>query len=310
MISVCMATYNGEKYIEEQLLSILHQNRQPDEVIICDDCSADGTVEKIRDFIAQNGLADRWRLFQNKENKGYPGNFYYAMGLCRGDIVFLADQDDIWSPQKLEVMGKILEKHPHIAVLSCTMGIVDAQGRELHGLLAPRKADDGKLLEISMDDVLYKDCWAGMTMAYQNSFYQKIRSQVENTNLPHDRALWTIAAQEQAFCQINRVLSCHRRHDSNTCEEEHRIAKVMRLERKLWQIDTSMGWLREFLQGDVKLTEESRDKIQCKYRILESRRANLQQKKIGCMVRDYWRYRRQTRLISLLGDIGIVVTGR
>lgn len=100
-VSVCMGIYNGEKYIEEQLDSILRQTRRAEEVILCDDCSTDRTVEIVRLFIEKHGLGESWRLCCNKENRGYPGNFYYAMSLCAGDVVFLADQDDIWAETKL-----------------------------------------------------------------------------------------------------------------------------------------------------------------------------------------------------------------
>ena len=74
-ISVCMCTYNGEKYILPQLESIHAQTVAPDEVIICDDNSTDQTVSIIRDFIKEHGLEDTWSLHCNEENKGYPGNF-------------------------------------------------------------------------------------------------------------------------------------------------------------------------------------------------------------------------------------------
>ena len=61
-VSVCMGIYNGEKYIEEQLDSILRQTRRAEEVILCDDCSTDRTVEIVRLFIEKHGLGESWRL--------------------------------------------------------------------------------------------------------------------------------------------------------------------------------------------------------------------------------------------------------
>ena len=100
MISVCMGIYNGEAYIKAQLQSILNQTLSPDEVILCDDRSTDGTREIVDQFIRENGLSGKWQLHCNPENKGYPANFYAGMALCRGEYVFLADQDDIWDKNK------------------------------------------------------------------------------------------------------------------------------------------------------------------------------------------------------------------
>lgn len=75
-ISVCMCTYNGENFIKEQLESIFNQMRQPDEVIICDDDSADSTVKIISEFIREKELQSKWKLYVNETNKGYPGNFF------------------------------------------------------------------------------------------------------------------------------------------------------------------------------------------------------------------------------------------
>ena len=95
MISLVMTTYNGLKYISEQLESIKNQTVLPDEVLIYDDRSTDGTYEYVQEYIKTNKL-DKWNVVRNKENKGYSLNFSDAMKESHGDIVFLCDQDDIW----------------------------------------------------------------------------------------------------------------------------------------------------------------------------------------------------------------------
>lgn len=104
MISVCMATYNGESYIEEQLNSILEQLGEFDEVVICDDCSSDNTINVI------NSIGDsRVKVFSNEENLGYIRNFIKSITLAKGEVIFLADQDDIWIKGRLALMLKELE---------------------------------------------------------------------------------------------------------------------------------------------------------------------------------------------------------
>jgi glycosyltransferase involved in cell wall biosynthesis len=98
-VSVVMATYNGEKYLSEQIDSILAQSYPVHELIIQDDCSADGTTGIVRQYMEKYPFI---KLFINEQNVGYNENFRLAAMHATGDFVALSDQDDIWFPQKLE----------------------------------------------------------------------------------------------------------------------------------------------------------------------------------------------------------------
>jgi len=310
MISVCMCTYNGERFLREQLDSIRMQTLTPDEVVICDDASTDNTVSLIREFINKYGLQENWRLICNEENKGYPANFYACMGECRGELVFPADQDDIWKPEKLEKMVRIMEAHPEISVLSCCLRAVDEKGQKLKGLLAPKECNTGEIHEISISEVLHKDCWAGMTLVYRNDFYRRIKSQVQDSGLPHDRALWTLAADENGFYQVDETLVCHRRHEQNTCQEEHRIGKLMRYERKLQEIQVYMEYMRGFLDERVRITAPTKEAVQRKLERLQVRYDNLHERKISKILVDYIKNHSDIRLTTVLCDMGIVIFRR
>lgn len=105
MISVCMASYNGEKYIREQLRSILAQLGPEDEVIVSDDGSSDATLQKVSE------LQDpRIRVIRNDGEHGYSRNFENAMRHARGDCIFLSDQDDVWKPEKVQTVLAALRK--------------------------------------------------------------------------------------------------------------------------------------------------------------------------------------------------------
>lgn len=97
MISVCMATYNGEKYITEQLASIIAQLSVDDEIVIVDDCSTDRTVEIIMSF-----GDERIKIHINSINMGVVKAFECAIVKSTGDYIFLCDQDDIWLPTKVQ----------------------------------------------------------------------------------------------------------------------------------------------------------------------------------------------------------------
>lgn len=117
MISIAMTTCNGEKYIARQLNTILNQSLPVDEVVICDDCSEDRTVEIIERIISSTRDV-KICLIQNNQNLGYVKNFYKAISLTHGDYLFLSDQDDEWHPDKVEKMIRTMEETKASAV--CT----------------------------------------------------------------------------------------------------------------------------------------------------------------------------------------------
>jgi len=102
-VSIAMATYNGAKYLQEQLDSFVDQSRQPDELIVADDCSSDITVKIVEQF-AKNAPF-KVTFHENDHNYGYCGNFNQALLKTTGDLVFLSDQDDVWFPEKIERMS-------------------------------------------------------------------------------------------------------------------------------------------------------------------------------------------------------------
>lgn len=105
MISLAMPTYNGGKYLREQLDSIYSQTLLPDEVIVVDDCSTDDTIQILEEYRIKYGL----KYFRNDHNLGYNKNFERAITLCSGDYIALADQDDIWLPSKIERCYNVLK---------------------------------------------------------------------------------------------------------------------------------------------------------------------------------------------------------
>ena len=106
MISVCMATYQGEKYIVEQIASILSQLSLEDELIISDDHSTDQTVN-----LAMSFADTRIKVIFNPGPRGYTRNFEHALMNARGELILLADQDDVWRGDKVEVMSAALGSH-------------------------------------------------------------------------------------------------------------------------------------------------------------------------------------------------------
>lgn len=104
-ISVCIATYNGEKYIQHQIESILRQSDCNLEIIVVDDCSNDGTINKIKEINRGN-----IKIYQNPSNMGYIKTFETALKYSKGDYIFLCDQDDIWPIGRVKAMIAAMDR--------------------------------------------------------------------------------------------------------------------------------------------------------------------------------------------------------
>ena len=119
MVSICIASYNGEKFISEQLESILKQIDENDEVVISDDGSTDRTIEIIKSF-----NDNRIKLFHNQGKHGSIYNFANSLRHSKGDIIYLSDQDDVWLDNKYVVMKKYLTKYD---LVHCNSIITDGE---------------------------------------------------------------------------------------------------------------------------------------------------------------------------------------
>ena len=127
-VSIAMATYNGAKFIIEQLESLSRQSYLPHEVVVSDDCSTDGTVELIEAFAKDARF--EIHIVRNAINRGYRDNFMHAASLCKSPIVAFCDQDDIWHADKLLETLKYFED-PAVKLVHHNANIVDADGRFL-----------------------------------------------------------------------------------------------------------------------------------------------------------------------------------
>lgn len=130
-ISVAMTTYNGSKYIIKQLDSLKNQSRKIDELVICDDCSTDNTVELVNDYIKSNNL-EGWNIYSNENNLGFINNFKQAIKKTTGDIIFLCDQDDEWCVNKISTMTDIIEKNNQVKLLSCFSCVYRRKQQVIH----------------------------------------------------------------------------------------------------------------------------------------------------------------------------------
>ena len=129
-ISVAIATYNGAKYLAEQLESICNQSVTPDEVVISDDGSTDATCRIAEEFSAKyDGIS--FNISVNPAPGGSDRNFERAISLASGDVIYLADQDDVWLSDRLEIMQSILSASPLPGAVFCDSRCVDSDLQDL-----------------------------------------------------------------------------------------------------------------------------------------------------------------------------------
>jgi glycosyltransferase involved in cell wall biosynthesis len=124
IVSIALCTYNGARFLQDQLQSFLNQTRLPDELVVCDDRSTDATCEIVEAFARQAPFPVR--LSVNDRNLGSTRNFELAISLCVGDLIFLSDQDDFWRPEKVERMAHEFENSPDVALVFSDAEVVDA----------------------------------------------------------------------------------------------------------------------------------------------------------------------------------------
>jgi len=159
-ISVCIATYNGQKYIATQLESILKQLSVNDEVVISDDSSTDRTVDIIKEFNNK-----KIRLYEHNRFHNPVFNFENALKKASGDIIFLSDQDDIWMDNKVKVMAKLLNSYD-LVVSDCIL--IDENETVLNdSFFELRGSGPGFIHNI------YKNSYLGCCIAFKRHILEK-----------------------------------------------------------------------------------------------------------------------------------------
>lgn len=305
MISVCMATYNGEKFINKQLRSLYLQTRQADEVIICDDGSKDDTVNIIRSFIDEFGLEQKWRLYVNESNKGYPDNFYYGMSLCSGDLIFLGDQDDLWKADKLERMCSVMEANPDISLLASRWGIIDQDDHVIKEISNGKVMDDDSLVNINVNDIFYFYDWPGMCMCYRKELGKQVLEARGESKLAHDVALALMAAESGHFACVNQINQYHRRHSNNLAKEEHRAGKLLNKTRKVDEIERYLKMLADVEASKCLQDDEYWELVKRKKRIMQERLENLGNGKRFAIIKQYLKNRGEIRVATVVCDLVI-----
>ena len=209
--SIALCTYNGEKFLKEQLESFLIQTQLPDELIICDDYSTDSTVEILKDF--ENYSPFFVQIEINQKQFGVVKNFEKAISLCTGDLIFLSDQDDVWLPEKIEIITKQFEQNEELGMIFTDAELIDENSQKLNKTLFAeifRKIDKSKPL---FDLCLNKNVVTGATMVFRSKFRDNFLSIPSNIpNRIHDGWIALVISAITNCKYLEKQLIKYRQH--------------------------------------------------------------------------------------------------
>ena len=229
-VSVAMATYNGEKYIKEQIESILANLEINDELIISDDGSTDNTINIIKSY------KDNRIILLNGPRKGVKQNFANAISHATGKYIFLSDQDDIWMDNKVEEVIKIFKKdHTNLIVHDAMVFDDNTKNNIYDSFFEYRKSGSGVIKN------LLKNTYIGCCMAFDSKIVKNILP-IPNDIEMHDQWIGMINDfyyKNTIF--INKKLIKYRRHEGNVSQMHHyKFNKMLRnrlilLKSLLWR---------------------------------------------------------------------------
>lgn len=219
-ISVAMTTCNGEEFLREQLASILPQLTAGDEVVISDDGSEDGTLDIIREF--SSGTVPV--ILLTGPRAGIKANIDFVLRYCRGEYIFLADQDDIWAPDKVtEVMRCFQTQDATLVIHDAIVFAGDRNTPVMDSFFAFRHSGAGILKN------LWKNSYIGCCMAFRRellSYALPIPLTIEM----HDQWLGILNDfYYKKSCFLQKPLLYYRRHDANNSQlKPYGLAKMIR----------------------------------------------------------------------------------
>lgn len=216
-VSVVMCTCNGEKYLKEQMDSILRQTYPAHEIIIRDDCSTDGTFSLLEEYARKYPVI---KLFQNQTRKGVNGNFFSAIRQATGDYIAIADQDDIWAPEKIEEQLKHIGDSLLCGGFSCPFA--DDANLKIH--------IDERIPNLYTERVIYVSMIFGHTMLFRRELTGMIPdTEYWSQFFLYDHLIQIVASAYGKIAYCPSVLVHHRQHTTSaTYAEPYNYGKNIR----------------------------------------------------------------------------------
>ncbi|SDQ14941.1 glycosyltransferase [Virgibacillus salinus] len=307
--SIIMATYNGERFIIQQLKSILRQTRQVDEVLIRDDKSTDNTVELIENFIAQNKL-DNWKIQINDFNKGWRGNFIDLMNEANGELIFFSDQDDIWHIDKVETMSNIMETNYNIHMLFGESISIDEEER----LVSKQTNSFNKKISKIVSKVNFSEKFIhknalGCTMCISKELAQKVYT-LNFYDLGHDAQCFRLSLILNSAYKLSTPVILRRIHNDNVTNpgQSNSFSISLDKENRINKIYRNIEWIETVLenyQNDIFIYNERITTIYSTITFLRDRLKLCEKRKISSLIHLLKNHKYYMNIKMLFGDIYI-----
>lgn len=245
--SVALCTYNGEKYLNEQLDSILQQTVPIDELIICDDKSTDGTLSILENFQSQH--PDLVKIYRNETNLGYVKNFENAIMHCSGDLIFLSDQDDIWYENKVETVVKTFADDQNLQVICHNVNLLADHLPETNYWKARNFSPSRSNAEILEMTLLSGNIFPGMAMVLSREAKKKYFPLKKlNRLIIHDYELVIQSCNQNKFFALDVVLGDYRLHDNQNIGFQERNTGAPITAEDIYTRYNSISYIREMVK--------------------------------------------------------------
>lgn len=228
--SVVMATYNGIEYLKEQLDSILRGMDSMDELLVADDGSNDGTIKLVEKYAMED---DRVRLLPDCSHKGVIGNFDYGISESNGDIILLADQDDVWFPNKIHTVKHLFESDSELTCIVSDLTVIDGEGNQT----AP-SFFELRQAKVGYWNNLLKNSFIGNAMAFRATMKPYILA-IPVTAPMHDQWIGLINERYGKVLFLHEALGAYRRHGHNVTGMSH--GSVSSMVSKRWNLVRELG---------------------------------------------------------------------
>lgn len=206
-VSVCMAAFQGERYVAAQLQSILIQLSDNDEVIVVDDHSSDRTCDEVR------SLGDaRIRLIERPVNQGVAKSFEEALSHATGSVIFLSDQDDLWAHGKVPIVLRAFESNPRVTLVVTDAALIDEDGNALGDRYY---ASRGRFSSGVLSNLI-RCKFLGCTMAFRSGLVPKVLPFPHKFDVLHDMWIGIVNSMTSGnTLYIDEPLVCYRRHSGS-----------------------------------------------------------------------------------------------
>lgn len=238
--AIVISTYNGRRYVAQQLDSILQQSKRPDELVICDDASTDGTEMVLRQYFEEQGSAiHNVTIKRNKHNKGWKANFKQLLVSNTADLVFPCDQDDVWHEDKVEIMTQVMAEHPEYDVVASLYRPVYEAGSQRVRVYADEDGSRVRVRPQGLERGFIYLRYPGCTYCVRKSLIQDIKEYWRDS-YPHDGFIWMCALLKGSLGIVDYELIDWRRHTDNASSR-----KKLTRNSRIAEIDLSI----EFVDG-------------------------------------------------------------